>query len=55
VGFGAAAPPQVSPFSGWLWRLCRHNQPEIKDIGWSATFQTSCREGERVSPETESP
>jgi hypothetical protein len=25
--WGVGASPR-SPFSGWLWRLCRHNQPE---------------------------
>jgi len=47
-GLGRLRLPKIF-FFGSLWRRSRHNEPEIKDFGGSATLQTACRGGDRVS------
>jgi hypothetical protein len=48
-----ARPPQESPFSGSLWRLRRHNEPEKKDfeghLEGARPLQTSYWGDDRIS------
>ena len=50
VGFGEASPPQDFLFPAGCGGLRRHNQPEMKDFGGSATLQTSRYNADCVSP-----